>query len=205
MHEKEKKLRDIRVIEANRKKLTGMRGKLWLVARHLGGAMISHSHGGTYCDTRYLEDPLAEKSDPFEYTTDQERIPYMDDGYTLDEPTGEGWRNERRGVREPVNTDEIGWHFDGLSRGMHLEIKCTTETREIVVYDKGYLVYKETGGELEAYAPSPDWEGKIDKLFEQAKAKDDNLRAKSKKQAEAESVEERQGLLERLKHQWGLK
>jgi hypothetical protein len=200
--EKEQKLREHRLIEATRKKLTGMRGKLWVIAQTLGGEIVSQQEGGTYRDIHYFQPMLPEPSNEWNPAFRQEDIPYMDSAG--EEPVGGAWRDERDYIKTPQSTHDMGFHFDGLSRGMHLEIKCITDTKEITVHHQGYLVYKETAGSLEAYSPSDDWEGKIDRLFVVAQQKDDRKRAEEKQENLELDRLERRGWVEKMKERWGL-
>src|ERR1019366_3555113 len=62
----------------------------------------------------------------------------------------------------------IGYIFDGLNMGFHLEIKYLDYRKELNCYHKGHEVYKEVSGELEAYAPYSAWEEMVEHLFKRA-------------------------------------
>jgi len=67
----------------------------------------------------------------------------------------------------------IGWIWDGLREGIHLEIRMDGFKNELTCDYKGYRVYQEENGMLMAYAPRHpivgEWEHIIDDLFNRAK------------------------------------
>lgn len=104
---------------------------------------------------------------------------------------------------ETEMTAEIGYVFDGLKRGTHLEIKYLDGT--ITVHYKGYLVFLEKSGDLECYVPSPEWEDKIDDFYNVAvklQRKDKKEISKEKKEKEKK---EKEGLLKYLLKTWGFR
>jgi hypothetical protein len=110
-----------------------------------------------------------------------------------------------------AHCQQIGWVFDGLPWGMHLEIQLNADVMngEIIdyqsmkVYYKGYEVYKEESGELETYAPFDDWESLIDKLYKNA------LRKQEKEHDELFPIMEqrndmaKKSFFQRLRYKWG--
>jgi hypothetical protein len=208
MNEKEKKLRDHRLIEASHKKYSGVTGKFGLIARFLGSPMISQHQGGLYHDTNYLEDPYAlpKENENFSWNPamDQDEIPYMEirEDPTA-EPTEGAWRSERNATIPQVSLLNLGWHFDGLSRGMHLEIKMLLDSKEITVQYQGYAVYKESGGELEIFAPG-EWETKIEQLYAQAKKKSEVAKIEEKQEIMEQAKADKKSWLQQMKERWGL-
>jgi hypothetical protein len=196
LHEKEEKIKELRTIEATKKRLMGMGGKFGLIAKMLGDDIVMHQEGGIYCDTHYLPDMWSLDTEP------ESGMPYMD--MPGEEPTGFGWRDERNYARTPVSTQELGWHFDGLSRGMHLEIKVIGETKEITVHYQGYLVYKEKEGNLEAYSPAKEWEDKIDMLFESAQKKVRAGQRQEKQENHDQGLAKKANWIETMRGRWGL-
>ena len=87
---------------------------------------------------------------------------------------------------------------------LHLEIRYLNDRRELVVYYQGNMVYKETAGQLESYAPSLEWEQHIDALYSKAK----KVIIKNKEHDEGEFkklAKKRQGeFLEEMRKKWGL-
>ena len=148
MNDKEKVIKDQRTIEASRKGFMGLGGKLGCVLKNLGQPIVSQHEGGLMYHSTSLEDYAnMEVEDPYDLRggTPEEildQIEVMD----MDETT----------------IHSLGWMFDGLSRGMQLEIKYVTETNVLTVHYKGHMVYNEIGGELGAYAPMKEWEDCIE-------------------------------------------
>lgn len=209
MNDKEKKIKEQRTIEATRKGMMGFGGKLGVIVRHMGQPITMHNEGGIYQDTRYLDDPwkLPEESDPWELNAGspeevQRQIPYM--GSELEEPEGDGWREGREPHLNHVATTQIGWHFDGLSRGMHIEIKYDGDQKELVALYQGYLVYKEVAGELAAYSPNEEWESKIDSLYAVAKKREQQARKQEKQDKIEEAKAAKEYWWQRIQRKWGL-
>jgi hypothetical protein len=120
------------------------------------------SHSSPLFETSYLFDP---------YEVNDDEMPTFDDGEMV---------------------SELGFFFDGLSRGMHLEIKFIDN--DLTVNYKGYLVYKETSGDLEAYFPHPEWEKHIENLYSAA--------VKLQRQAKKESGQTKIKIEEAEKKAW---
>lgn len=162
----ERKLREQRTIEAIRKNLMGISGKLGTIARGLGYPIIRQ--GSVYFHESSLPDM-------FEF----------EEGEIL--------------MAEDQATSHEGYHFDGLSRGQHLEITYRQDTR-LKVYHKGYLVYDEIAGDLFTYTPHVSWEEIVDNLYPEAvkrlKGRDNNMIEKVDRKV-------RQFIWE-LKTRWGL-
>ena len=99
---------------------------------------------------------------------------------------------------------EIGWIYDGLNQGLHLEIKYSNPENKLTVYYKGYEVYREVSGELEAYAPFEEWENAIQELYKISK-----IRQKDKKEKDYINKKEivkkiKLSFLEKLRMRWGI-
>lgn len=156
--EMESKIREQRTAEANKKGLVGRGGKIGAVLKALGSPIVGQTESVAYLDLNGREN---EASDSV-----LGGIPVMDiDG--SERPSGTEWGD----VSDPVlfTTRMVGRHFDGLSRGMHLEIIYKDEFSEMSVYHKGYLVYREVQGEIDCYVPLKEWEDWISSLFVVAK------------------------------------
>ena len=187
----EEKIREQRTIEANKKGLIGQNGKIGMVLRMLGHPIIAQYEGGTYVDTNYLDLGRLDEEEPRNNEDFMKKIPTMDLGENQ-RPESEEWAQ----IDDPIgySTRTIGWHFDGLSRGMHMEVKYDEETTEFSLYYKGYLAYKEVKGELLAYVPNEEWEGWIERLSKAAK----ELQRKTREKDFAEQCE----TAERNKKNW---
>ncbi len=182
-------IREKRTIEANKKNLMGPSGKLGVILEAFGTAIVKQ--GSSLHEERYFENP------------------YEDDVYTERSPTlsGEGgpisYRDEILTYEDEFMHNE-GLMFDGLSRGMHLEIVYWHAENKLKVNYKGYTVYLEIAGELESYAPFEEWENLIEKLFLYSKKKlKENKKIKEQKMIE-EIDKKKRSFLENLRMRWGI-
>src|SRR5690606_36001965 len=123
-------------------------------------------------------------------------------GSPIDVPYSEEWSHDPE--RIGYTTSEIGQIFDGLSRGMHLELKYDNDTNSLTVIYKGYLVYRETKGELLTYVPAPEWEKWIDQLVKVAKRKNKELKIETIQKDAAEIQRSKLNWWNRLKKKWGV-
>lgn len=128
-------------------------------------------------------------------------INYMDDPYALHDP------DEMPMFRDDPYALPIGWIWDGLREGIHLEIKVDDFKNEVVCYYKGYMVYREEAGLLEAYAPkhpiAGEWEHYIDLLYDRArKVKIHNIKVEEKIEEKKNSSLARR-ILDALRLRWG--
>lgn len=174
MNEKEKRVREERIREATRKGLTGLEGKFGTIIKYLGHPIIAE--GGSFYESSYMDDP-------YELEEENDELPTMDEEQTI---------------------MELGYIFDGLSSGMHLEIKYLSERQELTVLYEGILVFSETASELTCYVPNPEWEEKIDSLYKLAKIRENKKRSEYMKENKLEAVREKQSLLDRLRLRWGV-
>lgn len=143
------------------------------------------------CILRYLGEPIfAEGSSMYKAT-------YMDDVWDLPD------ENEIKTMEEDQLIQEVGRQFSALSRGVHLEITYNIE-KEIMVYYKGYLVYKESA-ELECYAPDDEWERHVEKFYIIAKERENNARKNKEVERRQEGKREKLNFLEKIKNLWGIK
>jgi len=212
MRELERRIQEKRSIEATKKKLMGFNGKLGCIVRNLGQPLITHSQGGGLHDVgpTFGYEEAYENDTPLEHlrTTHElkRRLPTME---VLDElgnpiPDVEGKEWDDPNDRTYFGTDHIGWHFDGLSRGMHLEIKFEDLNKLLTVTFKGHEVYREEAGELYAYAPSPMWEDLIDRLYKIAQPMEMDKKMESRKEDIAEAKKMKEGWWEETRKKWGL-
>lgn len=175
MNAKERAIIEKRTIEATKKNIMGKEGKLGVIAQWLGSPIIRQ--GGGFMDHEYLIDPYDNRSE-------DEKMPVFDE------------RSEF--------LDEEGWVFDGLQAGMHLEIKYNHYSTQLDCYYKGYCVYKEVAGDLLGYAPFPEWEGMVDRLYVVAKRKRDDA-MQFEEVAMMEKVKRAsQNFLQKLRMRWGI-
>lgn len=176
--ELEARIKETRLAEATKKGLTGPTGKIGTVLRMLGSPIIGQTEGVSYLDLDGREE--------------DEGMPVMDiEG--VQRPIGPEW-SDAEVVPTPYGIHELGRHFDGLARGMHMEIMYKEESSEMSLYHRGYLAYRETQGDLQCYVPSDEWEGWISSLFKVAK--------KEQRREKEKEFEARAGEAERAKGSW---
>jgi hypothetical protein len=169
------KIKEQRLIEATRKNLLGIKnGKLGIILRNMGDKVISHGSP--------LFESYAVYADPYEQEQDDDEIPTFD---------------------EDEAVAEIGYIFDGLSRGMHLEIKYL-ESNLSVTY-QGHLVFLEKSGDLDCYVPNDEWENKVDDLYKIAVKMQRQVKKESVIEKTKNEEKEKQNLLRYLFDKWGFK
>ena len=116
------------------------------------------------------------------YTTDPNEIPTFDDEFS---------------------SNEVGYSFDGLSRGVHMNITYIESQAIIKLWYKGYLVYHEEEGNLQTYIPNDIWENQIENLYKivelQLKKKIEQY--KKEEPAITKAIEKSE--LQKLRDRWG--
>jgi hypothetical protein len=170
----EQKIKEARTIEAMKSGYMGLGGKFCQIAKKLGFPIVKQ--GGIYSDATEFESY-------YDLESQEEEILTMD---------------------EDEKTFEIGWQFDGLSRGMNLSITIYFHLNEIVVINEGRTVYKESSGELESYVPQELWQSNIEKLFNLTKKIDRLNRINENKNKEKVNEERKNTILENLRNRWGI-
>lgn len=202
----ENKIIEKRTLEANKKGLMGKNGKLGTILKILGQPIINQSAGGGLLDSNYIDlEGNSEQIDLLELRNSEElmqNIPIMNVSGNSRPDTDE-WKKD---MPDPIDygIETIGLHFDGLNRGMHLEIKYDDITSELVVYYKGHVAYKEIKGELLGYAPNEEWEKWIDSLYKIAKEKQRNLKEKEFEELIKQNEREKTDWWEKIKNKWGI-
>lgn len=180
MHPKEKELAQRRTIEAAQKDMIGPAGKLGVIARQLGSVIVSQCSG--------LHEYNDYDLDPYEQdqATDNELPVYHEeDGADFDSRIQ-------------------GLVFDGLSRGMHIEIKYKRFSAELTCYYKGYKVYQEVAGDIYAYSPSPEWEDMIESLFKVAQKQQRESQKEQREVNEVIAKKQKESFLQSLRTRWGI-
>jgi hypothetical protein len=186
--ELEARIKEQRLAEANKKGLTGPTGKIGVVLKVLGEPIVSQMEDASYLNLAGEEE--------------DEGIPIMAvEG--AKRPTGPEWSDEGR-VATYYGIHEIGRHFDGLSRGMHMEIFYRDESSEMSLYHRGFLAYKESQGNLQCYVPSNEWEGWISSLFKVAKKKQREEKEKEFEERVKESEKTKLSWLHEMASRWGI-
>ena len=145
--------------------------------------------GKIYLVAKYAGDEIVKQTEAPEildfdsiYETDPVAIPYLDE--------------------ESYSTVQ-GYHYNGLSNGLHLEITTSEYENLIKVYYKSYLVYHEEGGNLSTFIPHQGWEEIIEKMYKQVQ---DRIKAKIekiKKEEEQLLKKLEKEEVDRLRSKWG--
>lgn len=208
MHEQEKRIKEQRTVEANKKNLMGFDGKIGCIVRNMGQPLVSQSRGGTYFSSTpgfdFFDIPTDNLPGELSPGTPEEitqQLPVIDiDG--VEQPEGGIWMDRPATILE--NTEKLGWYFDGLIRGMHLEIKYMDENKELTVNYKGYCVYRELTGDLEAYIPLKEWEDMIDRLYNVARKIRVVHHKNEKEERKQELKRAKETWLQKMKNKWGL-
>lgn len=187
--QQENVIREKRTIEATKKNMMGPSGKLGQILMAFGTPIMRQGSG--LVDAGFM-------SDPYEDLVHTEYSPTM---------SGQEGPVSYRDELLDMGNDNVyneGLLFDGLSRGMHLDITYWHATNEIKVHYKGYQVYHEIAGELAGYAPFPEWENLIERLDRAAKDKVKKLK-REQEEAIAERVQaKKRAFWQRLRTQWGI-
>lgn len=181
MNSKEQAIKEKRLIEATKKNFYGATGKLASIAKYLGSPIMRQ--GTPYCSSTSMAEYTGFGSGGLE-EDESETLPTFDED------------NETSSC--------IGYAFDGLSRGMHLEIKYMFDDSVVSVYYRGYPVYMESMGELSCYAPFDEWEKMIEKLSKVAKDKKEVMHSSYLEVERAEVEKEQSNFLDRLRRSWGI-
>ena len=122
---------------------------------------------------------------------------FMEDPWELEE-------DEIPTMDEEEISHQIGWHFDGMRQGLHMEILWNEEYRELKAYYNSVLVYREVGGELDGYIPHEEWQSKLEVLFEKAKKKERINKKEHAVVVGLEAKRQQQEFLEAMRRKWGI-
>jgi len=173
----------------------GISGKIGTILRTLGSDIIHHSQ-----DENLLLYPEEFVSEP---KTAEELMSYLPTIDSEFNPRPEGKEWGEIGEIYPTNTRRIGMHFDGLGRGMHMEIKYDDEKSELSLTHKGYLVYRETMGDIDTYIPHDEWEGWVEKLWVLSRGIQRKQKEEEFKKKNEETDEIKESWLNSLMKKWG--
>jgi hypothetical protein len=105
---------------------------------------------------------------------------------------------------EEEKSYEVGLQFDGLSSGINMTISVEYHLRIITCRFEGKIVYREVAGELEGYAPYPEWEDRIESLASIARKAERKQRPMERMKLREENTRKRNEILEYLRNKWGL-
>jgi len=188
LSQKEKAIQEKRTLEAIKRNLMGPSGKIGLIVQTLGHPIIRQG-GGLY-DVNYLDNFDDSVETEFETTASGQLGPMMSKDELLESAD--------------LHIEEQGYVFDGLNRGMHIEVHYWYNNQQIDVNYRGYLVYKELIGELLTYAPFPEWEQMIDTLYKIAKDKAKGMKLLQESVLNEKIKKEKHTFWTRLLHRWGV-
>lgn len=196
IEELENRIREQRLLEANSKGLVGSSGKIGIVLMTLGHEVVGQG-GKSYGWWEEEEENYEEPRNNFEL---MEKIPIMDvDGNIR--PEGPEWSEINGG--DFYSTRRVGFHFDGLGMGMHMEILYEEDSSSLTLTHRGVLSYREVMGELEAYVPNEEWEGWVERLYKIAKKRQRIAKEKEFKEKAEDTETAKEGWLNRIKKRWG--
>lgn len=167
--------REERTLEAERNNYRGQNGKIFTIVRYLGQRMFYH---------------------------------IMDDGDGLFPE--EGPKPEVRSsaddqiIVDPEDGEGEGWYYDGLRWGIHMEIIQSWPESRLTVYYKGYKVFEEIDGFLEAYAPNPEWENHIEHLFKVASKHKVGVKQAERQEKQEIKRKRKLSFWQAMRENWGL-
>lgn len=112
-------------------------------------------------------------------------------------------------VEADENMREVlrGYYFDGLKYGVNLTIHTLTyedKVKEIKAHYQGYLVFQESEGELQGYAPFTSWENHLNSFYEAALPVEQKQIIHEKEVKKESNKKKMQALMKRLKLIWGI-
>ena len=194
--QKEKVIKEKRTIEATKKNIMGPTGKIGIIARVFGSPIMSESN--LHVDSYYMDDPYEDYHDSeYEKTISGQNGPKLWTDQLIESEGGAG-------SAEETNPNFLGYTFDGLSRGMHIEIQYMRTEHMLRVYYKGYEVYREVTGELELYSPFPEWEDMINKIYNKAKEKNKEIKEFEKQELSKILENKKASFWQKLRLNWGI-
>ena len=98
---------------------------------------------------------------------------------------------------------DIGYVYNGLSNGIHLEIICKENEGTIKVYFEGYLYYEEELGNLNRYVPYAPLEKHIENIYSRVEEKVKNMIKKEKPIQEKQIKKMEFDEIRKLREKWG--
>lgn len=189
MNNQESVIREKRTIQATKENLMGPAGKLGVILQAFGTTIVRQGSG--LLDVGLLDDPFAEFVETeYSSTMSGQNGPVVS-------------RDEILTSGDDFTYDE-GLMFDGLSRGMHIEIVYWHTDNKLIVNYKGYPVYCEIAGELFAYAPFPEWERLVNKLHSSAKERLKQIRQQQEEEIAKKIEKKKSAFWEMLRMRWGI-
>ena len=203
----EEKIKEKRILEATKKGIIGQNGKIAIILKVYGEPIIGQKEGGSLIDSYYIDLENRNDQKSLEDINNPEdllrSIPIMNLG-EHDRPQSDEWLGDMP-EGNYYSTEVLGMHFDGLRRGMHMEINYNHESSEMTLYYKGYVVYREIKGELMSYAPYEEWEKWIESLYRSAKEKHRQIKEEEFEESIKISEKEKKFWWQKIQERWGIK
>lgn len=97
----------------------------------------------------------------------------------------------------------LGYFYDGVNLGNHLEIKYLINEAEIKLYHKGYVKYHEISNELLSYLPEKEWESYIDNIFIKSREKLKKINEDKLKIQDINTEKMQKDLIDKIRSKWG--
>jgi hypothetical protein len=190
MNEKENLIKEQRLIEATRKNLTGLEGKLGVILKYLGEPVIAE---GSSCYEAY---PLA----------DMYELPNDDDMPTADMDTAKSELGQICScLKWGVNMEIMYLKFSKVPFKVNeYYTKWIEKEKVLSVTYKGYVVYREIEGDLNCYLPDDEWEFHIDRIYESCKKIRKDVKKDFDEMRKEENKKDKLNFLARLRETWGI-
>jgi len=182
-------IREKRTIEATKKNLMGPAGKFGVILQAFGTPVLRQGYSSN--QHNFIEDPYEDNI-------------YQEFETTISGQNGPLAYRDEISYMESESIHNEGLYFDGLSRGLHLEITYWQADSQLKVMFKGYPVYIEIAGELQCYVPSDSWETFIDKLYSISKNKIKKNKKDQEKELENKILEKKINFWQNIKARWGV-
>jgi hypothetical protein len=106
-------------------------------------------------------------------------------------------------LADDATSHDVGYTFDGLSRGLNINIICKDYEGEIKLFWDGYCYYHEDNNVLQRYVPNGALEKILDSLYTvvENRIHEEYRKMKKKEIQEAPKLEREE--IERLRDKWG--
>lgn len=184
-------IKEQRTNEAVKKNLMGIEGKIGCVLKHMGEPIIQQGIDDGIIERTYLDDPYLDEEEEMPIAYEEE----------IEQPEGWEWSEPRE--LNIIRPRIVGWVFDALRFGMHLEINYKESDAKLSMFYKGDMVFQEQGGELLCYTPAEEWESKIDQLYKVASKKKAEKKKEKQEQIKKEAAKNKKTWLDYAKKMWG--
>ena len=212
MKEKEAKIKELRMMEAVKKDLMGLTGKIGVIAREMGYPIIDDSSSSIEVDGQmfgFTSTPMTDYySNDIDYPDNiLDALPTILEtdelGNEVKSFEGDEWY-KKKGDHRIYNPKLIGWMYNGLHKNINLDIQFLYDEGSLKVSWNGQKVFYENAGDLILYVPMEEWEKNINLLYETAKSKNKDRVIKEKENIKKKSNKLKSDFLNKLKKFWGV-